>query len=107
MLSLRYSSQHALLSLTVKKLLLLSNLYSKHLNRLNNHSNLCNNKLQLPKALYLKALWPLSNKLSSLLPSHRCNSQHVLSLLTVKRLLLLSNRYSKHHNNLNSQCNSR
>ena len=76
MLSLRYSSQHALLSLTVKKLLLLSNLYSKHLNRLNNrsnnHSNLCNNKLQLPKALCLKALLPLSNRLNRPLFRIRC-----------------------------------
>ena len=70
------------MSLTVKKLLLLSNLYSKHLNRLNNrsnnHSNLCNNKLQLPKALCLKALLPLSNRLSNL-HNHRYNNQLVLS----------------------------
>ena len=46
---------------------------------------------------------PVSNRLSNLLPSHRCSNQHALSLLTVKRLLLLSNLYSS----LNSQCNSR
>ena len=78
MLSLRYSSQHTLLSLTVKKLLLLSSLYSKHHNRHNKLNSLCNNKLQLPKALCLKALWPLSNKLSNL-HNHRYNNQLVLS----------------------------
>ena len=58
--------------------------------------------MQLPKALYLKALWPLSNRYSNRL-NHRYSSQHVQSSLTVKRLLLLSNLYSS----LNSQCNSR
>ena len=98
------------MSLTVKKLLLLSNLYSKHLNRLNNrsnnHSNLCNNKLQLPKAPCLKALLLLNNSLSNL-HNHRYSNQHALSLLMVKRPLLLSSRYSKHLNRLNSLCNSK
>ena len=102
LLSHRYSNQLVLSSLTVKKLLLLSNRYSKHHNNLNSQ---CNNKLQLPKALCLKAILPLSNRLSNLL-SHRCNSLHALSSLTVKKLLLLSSRYSK-LNSLSSQCNSK
>ena len=101
------------MSLTVKKLLLLSNLYSKHLNRLNNRSNSlssqCNSKWPLPKAPCLKTLLLLSNSLSNL-HNHRYSNQHALSLLMVKRLLLLSSLYSKHHNRhnkLNSLCNSK
>ena len=86
----------------VKRPLLLSNQYSKHHNRLNSHISLYSSKWPLPKAPFLKALWPLSNRLSSLLYSHRCNSLHVLLSLTVKRPLLLSNRYNKHRNKLSS-----
>ena len=76
-------------------------------NRLHNSlSSLYNNKLQLLKAPCLKALWPLSNRPSNLLYSHRYSNQHVLSLLMVKRPLLLSSRYSK-LNSLSSQCNSK
>ena len=50
---------------------------------------------------------PLSNKLSNLLHNHRYSNQLVLSSLTVKKLLLLSSRYSKHSNSLSSQCNSK
>ena len=105
----RCNSLHVLLSLTVKRLLLLSNWYSKHQNSLNSLSSQCNSKWPLPKALCLKALLPLSNSLSSL-HNHRYSSQPVLSLLTVKRLLLLSSRYSKHsnsHSSLNSLCNNK
>ena len=50
----------------------------------------------------------LSNRLSNLL-SHRYSNQLVLSSLTVKRPLLLSNRYSRHHNSNShiSLCNNK
>ena len=70
----RYSNQHVLSLLMVKRPLLLSSRYSK----LNSLSSQCNSKWPLPKALCLKALWPLSNRLSNL-HNHRYNSQHDLS----------------------------
>ena len=103
----RYSNQLVLSSLTVKKPLLLSSRYSKHHNRHSNNSSLYSSKWPLLKALYLKALLPVSNRLSNLLPSHRCSNQHALSLLTVKKLLLLNNLYSKLHNSLSSLCNNK
>ena len=73
----RYSNQHALSLLMVKRPLLLSNRYSRHHNS-NSLSSQCNSKWPLLKALCLKALLPLSNRLNSLL-SHRYSNQHVLS----------------------------
>ena len=64
--------------LTVKRLLLLSNRYSKHHNNLNSHISLYSSKWQLLKAPCLKALLPLSNRYSNRL-NHRYNSQRVLS----------------------------
>ena len=62
----------------VKSPLLLSSRYSKHHNRHSNNSSLYSSKWPPPKALCLKAHWPLSNRLSNL-HNHRYNSQLVLS----------------------------
>ena len=88
---------------------MLSNLYSKHHNshsNLNNHSSLYNSKWPLPKTLCLKALLPPNNRYNNQL-NLRYSNQLVLSLLMVKRLLLLSSRYSKHSNSHSSQYNSK
>ena len=93
---------------------MLSSRYNKHRNKLSSHSSnslnsLYSSKCPPPKALYLKAILPLSNRLSNLLHNHRYSNQLVLSSLTVKKPLLLSNRYSRHHNSNShiSLCNNK
>ena len=87
----------------VKRPLLLSSRYSK----LNSLSSQCNSKWPLPKALCLKAILPLSNRLSNLLHNHRYSNQLVLSSLTVKKPLLLNSRYSNRLSSLISLCSNK